>query len=271
MSHPATLTPEQVQFFYDNGYLVVRNAIPMAIIEQLREGAEQLEERFRDYREDPGVYYTTPKATSFEEMMNGAAARQTTAVDERVLWRVDNLDEHLPQVAALKSCAFVHNAMQALLGDEILQYNEAYVTKPPRIGQTVHWHQDPSFKVKKAPDPIATCDVYLDYADEENGCLWVIPGSHKHGVIDVAPLVEKHGFDLPGAIPVRMSPGDVAFHDNGTLHGSKENKSDRYRRIVYLAFQTVRQARLADVFDEEFITKRREAFDAYRRIALGNK
>ncbi len=268
MSQPTTLTPEQVQFFYDNGYLVVRNAIPPEVIDRLREGAQQLEEMYSDYRDEPGVYYTTPKATSFAEMMDGSAARQATATEERVLWRVDDLEERLPQVAALKACAFVHNAMRALLGEELLQYNEAYVTKPPRIGQTVHWHQDPSFKVKREPDPIATCDVYLDYADEENGCLWVVPGTHKQGVIDVAPLVAEHGFDLPGAVPVRMAPGDVAFHDNGTLHGSKANTSDRPRRIIYLAFQTLRQARSAGSFDETFIRERCQAFDAYRRTAL---
>jgi len=170
---------------------------------------------------------------------------------------------------AIAERASIVTEVVSILGPDVDCFQSQFIFKNPGvIGQP--WHQD-SHYFQFDLQPQVGVWIALSRATEENGCLWVIPGSHKHGVIDVAPLVEKHGFDLPGAIPVRMSPGDVAFHDNGTLHGSKENKSDRYRRIVYLAFQTVRQARLADVFDEEFITKRREAFDAYRRIALGNK
>ena len=267
--HPKTLTAEEVASFHKNGFLVVRQVIPEDVLAELRKGTEKLQERYKDYRRETNIYYTSADTKTFDEMMDGSGAANSQS--EKVLWRVDKLDDKLSEVELLKELPFVHNAMKALLGDNLLQYNESFVTKPPRIGQMVHWHQDPSFKIKKTPDPISTCDVYLDKADEENGCLWVVPESHKKGAIDVKPLVEKHGFKIPGAIAVRMNPGDVAFHDNGCLHGSMENRTDRQRRIVYLAFQTLRQARAGGAFTEDFIEQKLQAFDLFHQQAFSQK
>lgn len=260
MNRPITLTPADVQFFHDNGYLAVRNVIPPEVVAQVRAGAARLQAEYACYRKEKNIYYTSTEAKNFAEMMDGSAAARSAAV----LWRIDDLADKMPEVALLKQLPFVHNAMRSLLGDELLQYNESFVTKPPRIGQPVHWHQDPSFKVRKTTDPISTIDIYLDKADEENGCIWIVPGSHKRGVLDVEALTAQHGWDMPGAIAVRMEPGDVAFHDNGCLHGSRENRSDRERRIVYLAFQTLRQARASGKFTEELIQQRVKAFNQYR-------
>lgn len=257
------VTDEDVTFFYDNGYLVKRKAIAPEVIEELREYAADLQKRYLQPRQEKHVYYTSPGVSSFENMMDGSANQES----EAVLWRIDDLEARMPGIALLKRQPFVHQAMEKLLGPDVLQYNESFVTKPPRVGQAVHWHQDPSFKCKAVADPISTIDVYLDRADEENGCIWVVPGSHKKGVIDVNALMDKHGFDLPGAIPVQMEPGDVAFHDNGCLHGSKENYSDRERRILYLAFQTMRQVEATDQFEAGFIARRRELWATYRAEA----
>ena len=260
------ITDEDVAFFRDNGYLVKRQAIAPDVIDAMREYAADLQARYLQPRREEGVYYTSAAVASFEHMMDGSADQESGAV----LWRVDGLEQRMPGIALLKRQIFVHSAMEKLLGTEVLQYNESFVTKPPRIGQTVHWHQDPSFKRKAVDDPISTIDVYLDRADEENGCLWVVPGSHKQGIIDVEPLVEEHGFDLPGAIPVRMEPGDVAFHDNGCLHGSKENRSERERRILYLAFQTMRQVEAGGQFTADFVIERQAVWANYLAEALAS-
>ncbi len=260
------LTDEDVKFFYENGYLVVRQAIDKETIERLREAAAELQQRYAEPRKEEGVRYTSPSAKSFEEMMDGTASDRDAS--RAVLWRVDDLEKRMESISVLKRHPFPHIAIETLLGERIVQYNESFVTKPPRVGQKVLWHQDPSFKNKSVPDPISTIDVYLDKADQENGCLWVVPGSHKKGVLDANALMQKHGFEIPGAIPVIMEPGDVAFHDNGCLHGSKENASERERRILYLAFQTERQARSVGQFTEELIAERQRMWAEYRKQAL---
>ena len=267
--HPPGLSQDQVDFFCENGYLVVRQAIDPDTITTLREATARLQDHYAEARREPGVHYTSPSATRFEEMMDGSAAERGGG--DAVLWRVDDLEPKMPEIATLKSHPFPHLAMDALLGSKVVQYNESFVTKPPRIGQPVLWHQDPSFKKKSMPDPISTIDVYLDRADEDNGCLWVVPGSHKWGVVDAKAMMDEYGFDLPGAQPVRMDPGDVAFHDNGCLHGSKAIPSDRQRRILYLAFQTERQARSTGQFADDFINHRLKLWHRYREQALGTE
>ncbi|MEM7035012.1 MAG: phytanoyl-CoA dioxygenase family protein [Chloroflexota bacterium] len=99
------------------------------------------------------------------------------------------------------------------------------------------WHQD--------EHPIPTRDrsltgVWIPLSDvtTENGCLWIIPDSHKSGVIyeryehnlpDVDSMTIARGFDDSGAIPIEMSAGSVLFFSGYLLHSSKKNISQRCR------------------------------------------
>lgn len=233
------LTQEEISFFHENGYLVVRNVVPQDLLHRLQADTAALIKQYRKYRKEPNIYYASIDAKSFEKMMG---QEDSADPEDMLLWRIDKLDERVPNIDDLRSLPFVRKAMTALLGQNVIHYNESFVLKQPHLAPPVPWHQDPSFKTRVFSDPISTMDVYLDDADEDNGCIWVVPGSHKRGNIDTDSLQIEYGFDLPGAIPVRMKAGDVAFHNNGCLHGSKANRSDRMRRIIYLAFQTRRQA-----------------------------
>ena len=103
------------------------------------------------------------------------------------------------------------------------------------------WHQD--------EHPIPTRDrsligvwITLDDATVENGCLWVLPNSHRAGVIyDRFPHDKRHefdscheaaGFDDTDEIPIEMSAGSVLFFNGYLLHRSKKNRSDTFRRIL---------------------------------------
>ena len=78
----------------------------------------------------------------------------------------------------------------------------------------------------------------IDAADVENGCLYVIPGSHKTGVREHVELdgSQQNEFKLAlGArdedgVTVEVPPGTVVFFNNELLHKSTQNHSDRFRR-----------------------------------------
>ena len=76
----------------------------------------------------------------------------------------------------------------------------------------------------------ATIWIALDRADEENGCLRYVRGTHK------LELPNKMGLDFDadseGAIAVEVSPGDAAIHSALTVHWSEPNRSDRSRRAI---------------------------------------
>jgi ectoine hydroxylase-related dioxygenase (phytanoyl-CoA dioxygenase family) len=80
----------------------------------------------------------------------------------------------------------------------------------------------------------------LDPCDEENGCLEVVPGSHEWPVLCTIAADTSRSFtdvtvplpDDAQLVPVEMEPGDVLFFNGSLVHGSKPNRSDRFRRAL---------------------------------------
>ena len=113
-------------------------------------------------------------------------------------------------------------------------------SKPPGLpGQA--WHQDERYIPTRDRSLIGVW-IALDDADEENGCLWVLPQSHRDGRIhplrahgrpdEFDPGEEAHGFEEAGAVPLPVKKGGVVFFNGYLLHRSFRNRSDRYRRAL---------------------------------------
>ncbi len=129
-----------------------------------------------------------------------------------------------------------------ILTDDIDCFQSQFIFKNPGvIGQP--WHQD-AYYFKYDRQPQVTVWVALSRATLENGCLWVLPGSHKrHEVFEHVP--DRRPESLQGyqeivsentatEIPVTMEPGDVLFFHSYLMHRSTDNVAD-YRRsaMVY--------------------------------------
>ena len=127
--------------------------------------------------------------------------------------------------------------LRALLGERPIAAQSMFYWKPPGArGQALH--QD-NFFLKVEPGTCIAAWVALDPADEENGGLEVVPGTHEMDVFcpeeadpevsftrDYVPVPE--GLE---AVPVVMRPGDVLFFNGQLVHGSQPNRSeDRFRR-----------------------------------------
>ena len=110
--------------------------------------------------------------------------------------------------------------------------------KPPGFpGQA--WHQDEVF-IPTRDRSLVGAWVAVDDATVENGCLWVLPGSHRSGYLyplreherpdefDTAP--ESYGFDDADEVPVELEAGSVLFFNGYLLHRSKPNRSNGFRR-----------------------------------------
>lgn len=128
-----------------------------------------------------------------------------------------------------------------LLGVEQLRFwHDQVFAKPPHHPGVVPWHQDYSYWTRTEPACHITCNLLLDDSDEQSGCLQFVPGSHRWPLLPAmafdAPLhaIQPHLPDgakfQPVAVPVRA--GQATFHHSHTLHGSDQNRSDRWRRAV---------------------------------------
>lgn len=103
---------------------------------------------------------------------------------------------------------------------------------PWSIKQGVH-HVQPPLEVLNA---IITIRIHLDDADENNGCLKVIPKSHKLGILDVTSIAKytsKHS-----AVYCKVSAGDAIIMRPNLLHSSEKSKENSNRRILHFEYSS---------------------------------
>jgi len=132
----------------------------------------------------------------------------------------------------VKSPIYVE-ACRLLLGPDADLYYNQVVIKPPEQGKAFAWHQDSGYVVTE-PLEYLTCWTAIGRTFVENGCIWVIPGSHQWG-LQPHPFSEELNslyveVDEKDAIPVPMAAGQVAIFSSLTLHKSGPNTSSEIRR-----------------------------------------
>jgi hypothetical protein len=128
----------------------------------------------------------------------------------------------------------------AINGPDFAPFNEALWIKEPGRGASVAWHQD-GVTHWNSPDWDQGSHGF-NFMGQLYGCtaangVWVVPGSHKAGKIDIKALVDKAGTELlPDAVPIICAPGDVAMTNRQALHGSFANTSKNWRVTVNFGF-----------------------------------
>ena len=138
---------------------------------------------------------------------------------------------------------------EAINGKDFVPFNEAMWIKEPGLGSSTAWHQD-GITHWSHPDwdqgiHGMTFQVLLYGSSGVNG-LWVLPGSHKSGKIDLQALADAAGSDrLRGAVPYVCGPGDVVIHNRQLVHGAFANTSKDFR--VSFTFGTHRRSSILDV------------------------
>jgi len=146
-------------------------------------------------------------------------------------------------------------------GDARLYWEQA-VAKPPQARTELPWHQDNGY-TPLIPEEYVTCWLALDDAQVDNGCLWVIPGSHRAGTqphhAGAGPF--RVGLDATGdddgiAVPVRR--GSVLVFSSLIMHRSGPNTTDRHRRAWIIQFcpAEARSALSGKLLDDRLLVAR---------------
>ena len=131
-------------------------------------------------------------------------------------------------------------AAEAINGPDFTPFNEAVWIKHPRLGGSVAWHQDGWTHWNK-PD-LEEGSHGFNFMAQLYGCdaangLWVVPGTHRQGKVDIKAMVAAAGSDrLPDAVPLICEPGDVAITNRQALHGSFANTSPNIRVTLNMGF-----------------------------------
>jgi len=125
-----------------------------------------------------------------------------------------------------------------LLGEDVIGFGSHYFCKMPGDGRAVAWHQDASYW-PLSPSKTVTVWLAIDDSDPGNGCMRVIPGTHKLGHLTYRPSSKGEGNVLDQTVEeverfgepvdIVLKAGQYSIHSDLLLHGSEANQSDRRR------------------------------------------
>jgi len=132
--------------------------------------------------------------------------------------------------------------VQQVLGANLAWIYTQFVTKFPdaSLGKSEFpWHQDNGY-AKILPENNMTIWIPLDDVDEENGCVWIAPKSHKNGILPHKQKTSDNWhLEVPvegDGIPAIMKAGEGVAFTGLTLHRSKLNHTDKPRRAFFLQY-----------------------------------
>jgi ectoine hydroxylase-related dioxygenase (phytanoyl-CoA dioxygenase family) len=187
-----------------DGYLIFRGVIDAALIAEASDHVAWLQQRHPELRGEQ-------------------LSHELVAADP--FWVRLVSDDRLLDIAGI------------FLGPDIALFASHYISKPPFSGQPVLWHQDGAYWPLE-PMNVVTLWLAVDPSLPENGCLRVIPGSHRgdlHGVRqrddtdNVLGSESAVDVDETRAVDVILAPGDVEVHHPKIMHGSNANTSPSRR------------------------------------------
>ncbi|HZG56298.1 phytanoyl-CoA dioxygenase family protein [Paenibacillus sp.] len=218
------LAKEQIEFFHEHGYVLFKKGCSSDLIDAFNG-------HIRDIR-----------SVAAEEMPEWVKPRKAGEVldKDRFSVRLFNPHQHDGFSRQVMKLPVIRGALAQLMGDEAVCVQSMYFYKEPGSpGQAAH--QD-YYYIKDDPKTMVAAWIAMEeLVDEENGCLWVIPGTHRLGLLPHGAVkdLEEHeaytheteGIDLKAQIPVVMEKGDILFFHELLIHSSNKNRSkDRWRR-----------------------------------------
>ena len=216
-----TLTPDHKRYYDENGYVVVSGLFTDDEVDAYREHYMTLR-KHGSYEGDTAGVDTGDKDDPIKKYPRMIHMHRWDDISMR--WMTDD---------RLNAC------MTGLLGSEPFAVQTMLYFKPPKArGQALHQDQ---FYLRVQPGTCMAAWMALDPCDVDNGCIQIVPGSHKWPVLctekaDTTVSFTDITVPLPAGQEVRpviMAAGDVLFFNGSLIHGSFPNiTADRFRRAL---------------------------------------
>lgn len=198
--------------FEQGGYAVVRNVIDADLIDEARRHVDWLISKNPDRRPE---------------------------------WLSEDLMPHDPFWLRLVSDDRLLDVVEQFVGPDIALFASHHIAKPPHDGQPVLFHQDGAYWPLE-PMKVVTIVLWLDDTCSENGCLRVIPGTHRlelqetrerkdiPNVLDYT--IDEGAYDESAAVDLELQAGDISLHHPHVIHGSNANTTNGWRRGLNIQY-----------------------------------
>jgi non-heme Fe2+,alpha-ketoglutarate-dependent halogenase len=142
----------------------------------------------------------------------------------------------------------VLDAAESVLGPNLLVRDTSWFAKMPGDKKYVSWHQDATYWGLHPPN-VTTAWVALSDSIPENGCMRVVPGSHKNPLLPHRDTYQPQNalsrgqeitveVDETQAVEIVLHPGEMSLHDVAIVHGSKANTSEKPRIGIAVRYMT---------------------------------
>ncbi|MBS14425.1 MAG: hypothetical protein CME19_22905 [Gemmatimonadetes bacterium] len=235
------LSQSDLDSYRHQGCLVLREGLQQEDLLLLRGLISTLIEEHAQKLYRAGKMSSLHETESFE--------RRLAVINEEVKFRsrLEDLTRRLdsPELFNFVRHPAILGSISSLLGPEVA-WTGSFVTRPklPQNASAIFpWHQDSQYYGEPTQHlHVVSVWIPLVDVDENNGCLYVLPGSHRWGLLEgnrgadnlmiTTEEVDKRG--KPTALP--MSQGDILFFSNLIFHSSKPNTTDKVRWSVDLRY-----------------------------------
>jgi ectoine hydroxylase-related dioxygenase (phytanoyl-CoA dioxygenase family) len=224
-----SLNKSQIDFFNQNGYLLVENLLNGEEVEEYR----KVYEDFLSNKIETGKY-RADLAGQIDGPDKGKIVERITQI-----MIPSRLSPALLGKALHKKS---HGFARQLLGADLELDFDMLIDKAPFTNTPTPWHQDCAYWISMPDTRAVSCWVALDTAVKENGCMWYIPGSHLLPVRPHVPSAKGGGALMceaheDEAVAIEIQPGSCVFHHGATLHYSRGNSTDMRRRAFITNFR----------------------------------
>ncbi|XP_068962520.1 phytanoyl-CoA dioxygenase, peroxisomal-like [Petaurus breviceps papuanus] len=226
------LTLEQRQFYEDNGFLVIKKLVSEADIQ-----------RYRDHFEK--ICRNEVKPLGLMIMKDVTIAKATPSLDEKIITKIQDFqnDEELFSYCTLPQ---IVKYVECFTGPNIMAMHTMLINKPPDSGKKTSrhpLHQDLHYFPFRPSDSIVCAWTAMEHIDRNNGCLVVLPGTHKtvlkphdypkweEGVNIMFHGIQDYDLNQPRTHLV-MEKGDTVFFHPLLIHGSGRNRTEGFRKAI---------------------------------------
>jgi len=226
------LTQQQIDFFWEHGYLRIEQVFEPALLKQMRDDLnwmiEAWAQRFAGWEGPWRKVYMDVETEKKSQLI--------------AMHDLHFYTESWMRAVTHKTLC---EAMGGLLGDCVELHHSTMHVKPPETGHPFPMHQDWAF-YKHNDNRYIDVLVHLDDTCHDNGEIRFVDGSHKLGSLDhitvadgkpCTPHLPTDQYHLKDTVAVPANAGDIVCFNIHTIHGSHVNVTDEMRRLVRLGYR----------------------------------
>jgi non-haem Fe2+, alpha-ketoglutarate-dependent halogenase len=198
--------------------------------------------------DETGIAFPIPVLDADEVRAARSEYERLAAEHDGVLTRMNSLHVQFGWAYDLAAHPRVVDAVADLLGDDIVVWGTLLLCKPPHDDEFVAWHQDGAYAEYLGGTPAVSAWIALNDSTRANGCMRVVPGSHRTKLEHVETHREKNmlsrgqeiaaDVDETCAVDVELRAGEMSLHHVDIIHGSSPNTSPHWRTGFIVRYAT---------------------------------